>query len=132
MAVQPVGNQARQIIGTMVTAQKRHDRLAILGECNHRRLGALVCESRCEKADQRTGRHDGDDGTACVKEFTHMRLGIWEYQVSAADPCLGAMHLTVNQRRNLRGQQQGSLGQNENGRFVQVDHAVSVLSAPKA
>ena len=58
-----------------MAAQQRHDGAAVLGHRKHRRLGLLVAQQRCQRADQNARRANPDNRRAGREERLKVRDG---------------------------------------------------------
>ncbi len=59
-------------------AEQRHDGRAVLGDRDHRRLGALVGQQGRDGADQDAGGADADDGHARQEQLADMAERVLE------------------------------------------------------
>jgi hypothetical protein len=100
MSLQSLGNRPRQIIRTMMPAQKRHNGRAIFRHRNHRRLRHLVRQQRRNEPDQRPRRHHGDDGATCGKQCLHLHPRLIEQPVGGGHPRARANKLAAEKVRN--------------------------------
>ena len=76
------GDVAGEAVGAVVTAEQRHDVGAILRDGQHRRLGGLVAQVRCEETDENAGSADADDRAAFGEEVIdhYTRAAEWEQE----------------------------------------------------
>ncbi len=88
MAAERFGEAAGKVVCAAMAAEKRHDRGAVLGDGDDRRLLALVGKERRQDADQDSGGADADDGPAFEKECADLSGGVRSRQNFAAY-CLG-------------------------------------------
>ena len=63
----------REPVRAVVPAQQRHDAASVLGDREHRRVGALVREMRSQEADEDAGGAEADDGPTGAEERRKMR-----------------------------------------------------------
>jgi len=74
MAADRRRNLAREIVGTVMAAQQRHDGRPVLGDGDHRRIDLLALQRGAQRADQDAGRTDADDRPAFGEELGQMRM----------------------------------------------------------
>ena len=83
---------SRDVIGAMMAAQKRHDRAAVLGQRDHRRIVTLVGKPGRQCTDQNSCGTDADDSDAVLEQAAQMAGHIVERRIRVVDPSLKAMN----------------------------------------
>lgn len=122
-----IGRLARQIVGAAMPAQKRHDRTAIVGNGDHRRLRLLVRKHRCQQPHQRPGGHHRDKRPAIAVKRAQMIARIVEKQIGpvGAHALARAMHRAADRFGNPARDRQPRFAQDHNDGLGRAHDPVS-------
>ncbi len=92
-----VAQAAGQPVGAPVAAQQRHDRAAVLGDGQHRRLAGLVADQRRQRADQDPGGADADDRPPGPEQGLKVRRGVRKDHLRTLDTAAETVQLGARQ-----------------------------------
>ena len=113
------GYGAGKRIGAAMAAQQRHDRRAILGNGDDRRLGALVGDERRHRADQYPGGAQADDRRAGGEERGDVRHGLGVVRVGRDAALERRVEARARQMiRQAPGERDGARAKDDDGRTV--------------